>query len=114
MRFWAEKYSILYALILDTLLVSVLLIQYRTGLVQEGVLLSIHGNELRIAVKGGDDVMVFRLRHEGWTSESHEIVTFDFPLASFEAIGMVPASHNIFEEEAGQQLGLWKTPSLVS
>lgn len=96
-----------------TFLVSVLLIQYRTGLIQEGVLLSIQGNELRIAVKGGDDVLAFRLLPEGWTSESREIVTFDFPLASFEAIGMLPTSQNIFEEQAGH-FGPWNTPSLVS
>jgi len=91
-----------------------LLIQYQTGVIREGVLLSLQGHELRIAVKGGDDVMVFRLLREGWTSESQEIVTFDFPLASFEAIGMVPTAHNILEEEAGQQLEPWKTRSLVS
>ena len=75
-----------------------LLIQYHTGLIQEGVLVAIRRNELRIAVKGQDDIAIFRLRREGWTSERREIVTFRFPLAPFEPIGMVPTSDKIFEE----------------
>lgn len=58
--------------------------------------------------------MVFRLLPEGWTSERQEIVTFDFPLASFAAIGIVPTPNNIFEEQGDEQLGPWKTRSLVS
>ncbi|HKE21622.1 MAG TPA: hypothetical protein VKB88_04470 [Bryobacteraceae bacterium] len=91
-----------------------LLIQYRTGLIQEGVLLSIKGNELRIAVKGEDDVLRFRWLQEGWTSESHEIATFAFPLAAFEAIGMVPTSGNTLPEQAVQEVGPWNTRTLVS
>ena len=91
-----------------------LLIQYRSGLIQEGVLLAIQGNELRIATKGHDDVMVFRLLREGWTSESCEIVTFDFPLAPFEAIGMVPTPQNSVDEQPVQQQGAWETRTLVN
>ena len=79
-----------------------LLIQYRSGFIQQGVLLSIHINELRVAVKGGEDVAIFRLLPEGWTSESRQIVTFEFVLAPFEAIGMMPTADNTFEEHAVQ------------
>ena len=91
-----------------------LLIQYRTGSIQQGILLSIQNNELRVAVKGGDDVMMFRLLREGWTSESHEIVTFGFPLAAFEATGMVPMPDNTVEEQAVHQLGPWSTQPVVN
>jgi hypothetical protein len=91
-----------------------LLIQYRNGLIQEGILLAIHGNELRIAVKGSDDVMVFRLLPEGWTSERREIVTFDFPLAPFEVIGMVPTPENIVDEPAAAQQRARKTRAIVN
>ena len=75
-----------------------LLIQYRNGLIQEGVLLAIKGNQLQIAAKDGDDVIVFRLLGEVWISESCEMVTFEFPLAPFEAIGMIPTPRNTIEQ----------------
>ena len=93
---------------------AMLLIQYRSGRIQEGALIAIQGNRLRIAVKGRGDVLVFRLLRDGWVSESHEIVTFNFPLAAFEAIGMVPTPQNTIEEQAVRQQREWETRGLVN
>jgi hypothetical protein len=91
-----------------------LLIQDRSGLIREGVLVAIQGDQLRIPVNGGDDVMVFRLLQEGWTSENFDIVTFDLPLGPFEAMGMVPTAQNTLEEATSQQQSTRKTRALVS
>jgi hypothetical protein len=90
------------------------LIGYRNGLIREGVLMAIQGNEVRIAVKGEDDVMVFRLLRSGWTSESCEVVTFDFPMAPFCAIGMVPNAQNTIEEPPFQSEEAWEPSALVN
>ena len=91
-----------------------LLIRYRTGLIQEGILLAIQGNELRIAVKGCDDIMVFRLLQEGWTSERCDVVTFEFPVAPFEVIGMVPTPQNTVDEQPDWQESDWKKRVVVN
>jgi hypothetical protein len=67
-------------------------IQRSDGSSQEGVLLSLHGDTVRIAGKGSDDILEFRLRSNNWVSEDCDIVTFSFPLAVFEAIGIMPDS----------------------
>jgi hypothetical protein len=71
-----------------------IVIQHSDGSTQDGVLLSLQGDTLRIAGKGSDDVLEFRLIHHSWVSEDCEIVTFSFPLAIFEAIGIVPGDRN--------------------
>ena len=67
-----------------------IVIQHSDGLTQEGILLSLHGDAIRVAGKGSDDVLEFRLIHSKWVSEDCDVVTFAFPLAIFEAIGIVP------------------------
>ena len=67
-----------------------IVIRYATGATQPGVLLALRGGRLRIAAQGSDDILEFCLHHEQWISEACEPVTFDFPLAVFEAIGIVP------------------------
>jgi hypothetical protein len=69
-----------------------IVIQHSDGSTQEGILLSVHGDTIRIAGKGSDDVLEFRLIHGNWVSESCDVVTFAFPLAIFEAIGITPDS----------------------
>ncbi|HUA57659.1 MAG TPA: hypothetical protein VML19_02830 [Verrucomicrobiae bacterium] len=68
-----------------------IVIRYSDGAGQEGVLLSVQGEMMRIAGKGSDDVLEFRLIHGKWVSENCEVVTFEFPLAIFEAIGIAPS-----------------------
>jgi hypothetical protein len=71
-----------------------IVIQHSDGSSQEGILLSLQGDTVRIAGKGSDDVLEFRLMHNKWISEDCDVVTFAFPLAIFEAIGIMPGSEN--------------------
>ena len=68
-----------------------IVIRYSDGSGQEGVLLSIQGETMRVAGKGSDDILEFRLIHGNWVSEDCDVVTFDLPLAIFEAIGIEPS-----------------------
>ena len=67
-----------------------IVIRHSDGATQEGVLLCLQGVMLRIAGKGSEDVLEFHLVHGKWVSEDCEVVTFEFPLAIFEAIGIMP------------------------
>lgn len=71
-----------------------IVIQHSDGSSQEGILLSLQGDTVRIAGKGSDDVLEFRLIHNKWVSEECDVVSFAFPLAIFEAIGIMPDSRN--------------------
>jgi len=64
-----------------------MLIKYANGSVQEGVLVSLRGSQLRVATKDGDDLLEFTLVEGIWISESCEPVTFDMTLGLLEAIG---------------------------
>jgi hypothetical protein len=66
-----------------------MLIYYGDGRVLTGILLSLKGNQMRVAVKDADDVVEYRLAHGLWISEDGEPVTFDFPTAIFDAVGIV-------------------------
>jgi len=72
-----------------------MLIHYGDGTVLQGILLSLKGNQMRVAVKDADDVTEFRMSNEVWISDACEPVTFEFHLAIFEALGMMPDSHNV-------------------
>jgi hypothetical protein len=65
--------------------------------------MAISANELRVAAKGGEDVLVFSLLPQGWISEDLEPVTFEFPTAVFEAMEMVPNSENTVREPLFQE-----------
>jgi hypothetical protein len=71
-----------------------IVIQHSDGSTQEGILLSVFGDTIRIAGKGSDDVLEFRLVHGNWVSENCDVVTFALPLAIFEAIGITPGNGN--------------------
>lgn len=71
-----------------------MLIHYGDGSVLAGILLSLRGGEMRVAVKDADDVAEFRLVNGVWISECCEPVTFEFPTAIFQAVGIVPDEHN--------------------
>jgi hypothetical protein len=71
-----------------------IVIRHSDGSTQEGILLSLQGDTIRIAGKGSDDVLEFRLIHNNWVSEDCDVVTFALPLAIFEAIGIMPDSRN--------------------
>lgn len=64
-----------------------MLIKYANGSVQEGVLVSLRGGQLRVATKNGDDLLEFNLVQGIWISEHCEPVTFDFTLGLLEYMG---------------------------
>ena len=72
-----------------------IVIRNSDGASQDGVLLSLQGDTMRIAGKGSDDILEFRLVSGKWVSEDCEVVTFEFPLAVFEAIGIVPHGEEV-------------------
>ncbi len=80
-----------------------MLIHYSDGKVGQGILLSLRGNRMRVAIKDGDDVAEFRFVAGVWISEECEPVTFEFPTAIWEAIGIVPERPKI-EPEAKPML----------
>jgi hypothetical protein len=72
-----------------------MLIHYGDGRVLAGILLSLMGSQMRVAVKDADDVAEFRLVNGLWISECCDPVTFEFPTAIFQAVGMVPDAENL-------------------
>jgi hypothetical protein len=56
------------------------------GSTQDGVLLSLQGDTIRIAGQGCSDLLEFRLIHNVWVSEDCEVVTFEFPSALARSI----------------------------
>lgn len=64
-----------------------MLIKYANGSVQEGMLVSLRGGQLRVATKDSDDLLEFNLVEGIWISESCEPVTFDLTLGLLESIG---------------------------
>jgi len=67
-----------------------MLIRYGDGRILTGILLALTGSAMRVAVKDEDDVAEYRLVNGRWISEDCEPVTFEFPLAAFQAAGIVP------------------------
>ena len=64
-----------------------MLIKYASGSILEGVLVSLRGNQLRVAPKNGEDLLEFNLVEGIWVSEHCEPVTFDLTLGLMESIG---------------------------
>jgi hypothetical protein len=72
-----------------------MLIHYRDGRVLAGILLSLKGSQMRVALKDADDVGEFRLVSGVWISDSCEPVSFEFPTAVFQAVGIVPDAQSL-------------------
>ena len=72
-----------------------MLIIYASGLVQEAILISLRGTQLRVAPKDGDDLLEFNLVNGVWLSEHCEPVTFDLTLGVLESIGFKPGTHQV-------------------
>jgi hypothetical protein len=72
-----------------------MLIKYANGIVQEGMLISLRGSQLRVAAKDSDDVLEFNLIEGIWLSEHCEPVTFDLTPGLLESIGFLPGSHQV-------------------
>lgn len=69
-----------------------MLIRHAGGKTRPGVILSLTGSMMRVALKDSDDVEEYRLINQTWVSGQCEPVTFEFPLGIFEAIGIMPPS----------------------
>jgi hypothetical protein len=69
-----------------------MLIRYADGRTLVGILLVLTATYLRVALKDQDDIAEFRLVSGRWVSEDCEPVTFEFPLAPFQAAGFTPGS----------------------
>ena len=67
-----------------------MLIRYADGKILVGILMALTGSYLRVALKDADDVAEYRLVSGRWVSEDCEPVTFEFPLAAFQAAGIIP------------------------
>jgi len=70
-----------------------MLIKYASGLVQEGILISIQGDRLRVAPKNSDDLVEFKFVEGIWLSEDCEPVTFDLTPGVLLTIGFMPGKH---------------------
>jgi len=53
---------------------------YGDGFSQEGLILTLAGAELRVAIRGADDPAQFTLVGGSWFAEDGRKVTFEFPL----------------------------------
>lgn len=72
-----------------------MLVRNSSGKKQAGVILSLIGGIMRVALKDADDVEEYHLVNQTWVSTQCEPVTFEFPLGVFEAIGMMPPASNL-------------------
>ena len=72
-----------------------MLIKYANGFVQEGMLISLRGSQLRVAPKDSDDVLEFNLVEGIWVSEHYEPVTFDMTPGLLESIGFMRGAHEV-------------------
>jgi len=55
-------------------------ISFADGSSQEGLILTLDGSELRVAIQGADDPAQFNLAGNSWLAEDGRRVTFEFPL----------------------------------
>lgn len=80
-----------------------MLIKYASGLVQEGMLISLRGSRLRVAPKDSDDLLEFNLVEGIWLSEHCEPVTFDLTPGLLESIGFMRGSHEVIPTSRGRE-----------
>src|SRR5689334_24340780 len=53
-------------------------VKYPNGTTRQGVLLTLGGNWIRVAIQGCDDAVEYRQVSGRWISEDCEVVTFEF------------------------------------
>jgi len=80
-----------------------MLIKYASGTVQEGMLISLRGTQLRVAAKDSDDVLEFNLVEGIWLSEHCEPVSFDLTLGLLESIGFMRGVHEVVPSPASSK-----------
>jgi hypothetical protein len=57
---------------------QMIFVKYHNGQTRQGVLLTLGGQSIRVALQGCDDVVEYRQINGRWISEDCEVVTFDF------------------------------------
>jgi hypothetical protein len=57
---------------------QMIFVKYHNGQTRQGVLLTLGGQSIRVALQGCDDVVEYRQIDGRWISEDCEVVTFDF------------------------------------
>ena len=62
-----------------------LFVKYKNGRRLQGILLALGDQLVRVAIKGADDSVTFRLVNGVWVSEDCEAVTFEFAENGFPA-----------------------------
>ena len=80
-----------------------MLIKYASGLVQEGMMISLRGSRLRVAPKDSDDLLEFNLVEGMWLSEQCEPVTFDLTPGLLESIGFMRGAHEVIPTSRGSE-----------
>jgi hypothetical protein len=80
-----------------------MLIKYASGLVQEGMMISLRGSHLRVAPKDSDDLLEFTLVEGIWLSEHCEPVTFDLTPGLLESIGFMRGVHEVAPSTRGNE-----------
>jgi hypothetical protein len=56
----------------------VLRIRYSNGTITHGILLALGDQRVRVALKGSDDVVEYRLVNQHWISEECDVVSMTF------------------------------------
>jgi hypothetical protein len=67
-----------------------MLVHYSDGRVLLGILVSLNGHQVRVAVKDTEDIAEFKLLNGVWVSECCEAVTFHFLLSPLPWIEKAP------------------------
>jgi hypothetical protein len=57
---------------------EMIFVKYQNGTTQRGVLLTLGGDSIRVAIEGCDDAVEFRKVSGRWISADCEVVTFEF------------------------------------
>ena len=79
-------------------------IHYRDGSMREGVIVTLRGTVMRVAVQGSDDALEFRLWNGSWMSENGESVSFAFPLGRSGHETFRDAARTVLRERSGHTL----------
>ena len=70
-------------------------ISYADGLIQEGLILTLAGPEMRVAIQGADDPAQFNLVGNFWLAEDGRKVTFEFPLGMVRSQELLTAIQEV-------------------
>jgi len=73
-------------------------VSYGDGFSQDGLVLTLSGARLRVAIQGADDPTEFRLVGDSWLAEDGREVAFAFPLGIARSQEFLAAIHEVTVE----------------